>query len=182
MAQQSSQGIAVQLILDGGVPHQQQLLGVPLAGANGLLGLGYRRCLQLGNERGGDRLGGGQFPQSMTLLGAQGPPCGGYAGPLQLTAHILLQTVGDRAYRSSHLGDVLNLSIHHDPMGVEQLFHGQDPDFARLLGPQNTDHASGADIQRVNQLLALVGAGRGYSRFRHQTANSFPENRGWPRT
>ena len=174
MAQQGGEGIAVQRIPGDGIAHQQHPLPAVLHVVEGFFRLGYRGGLQLGHQLLVHRLGSGEGPLCVPPLCAQGPAGGRNAGSGEFTAGGLLQPVGDGPHNVGHLGDILNLAVHHGPLGVELLFNGPDLHPAVYHGAQHPDDAAGADVQRIDKLLPLYGSGRCSS---HMSTNSFVPGR-----
>ena len=155
MAQKAGHGVVVQLKLGYGVADQKQALGVCLPLAQGPLALLYRRGLQpshlfLANS---SRLG--QLHHAVAPLHPQSTPGRRHTGPCQSASHALFQALGHLGHHTGHLGNVFNLAVHHGPFGVGLLLHRQNMDTPLLHTAQHPDHASGAYVQGVNQILLL---------------------------
>ncbi len=143
--------------------HAAKIGGFPLLEAlhQLLVGLLHRHGFQGGQLLGGDGVLVVQLHFADGPLGFKDPPGGGHMDLLEDEPQLLFHPVLDNPGNFGGLLDVLNLSVHHRPLGVLLRFHTEDLQHLPLEPAGHPDDAAGADIQDKEQILPLgFGLGR----------------------
>ena len=161
------------MVAGGGIAYQQHSLGILLTAVELVFRVGHGCGLQLGDPFGIHRFRCGLCQGTLAPLGAQGPPGGSYAGPVQAASGLRLQAGCDLPDGVGNLSDVLNLAVHHNPPGVQAGGHGLYAHPVPRPGGQQADDAAGADVQRIDQILPLAGKRGGGVVFSHRPVCSF---------
>ena len=157
---QAGHGVMVKPKLCNSVPHQKHplLLLLILKGA-------FRRChrlqLQLADPLSLHDLRSGELQTVLSPLRSQGSAGRSHTSPLQLSPAPLLQALRHLGDYLCHLPDIFDLSIQHGTSLMRPPLHFEDPHFILLLPGQQPDHASGPNVQCIDQILFLVRVSAG---------------------